>query len=232
MKISQIKTNKKNPRFIKDEKFKKLVNSIKEFPKMMELRPIIVDEDNTVLGGNMRLKALKELNYTEIPDNWVKKASDLTDEEKNEFIVKDNVGFGDWDWELLANEWNSEELEDWGLDLPKKKNNGEDLFNIDIPFYKPSEIEPEINELASLEKVNLLKNKIKKLNINKELKEILTARACFFTDFNFDKVADYYYNIGDEGIKEVFKDLGLVIIAPKEALDKGFISLSEFLVEL
>lgn len=117
MKISQIKTNKKNPRFIKDEKFKKLVNSIKEFPKMMELRPIIVDEDNTVLGGNMRLKALKELNYTDIPDNWVKKASDLTDEEKNEFVVKDNVGFGDWDFEILANEFDAELLEDWGLEL-------------------------------------------------------------------------------------------------------------------
>ena len=118
MKLSLIKSNANNPRIIKDEKFMKLCQSISDFPKMMELRPIIVDENNQVLGGNMRLKALKHLGYKEISDSWVKKASELTDEQKKEFIVKDNVGFGEWNFDILSNEWDSEKLTNWGLDLP------------------------------------------------------------------------------------------------------------------
>lgn len=116
MKLSEIKANPNNPRVIKDDKFAKLVKSIKEFPKMMELRPMVINTDNIVLGGNMRLKALKELGYKEISDEWVKRAEDLTDEEQRRFIIADNVGFGEHDWEMLANEWNVEELEEWGLD--------------------------------------------------------------------------------------------------------------------
>lgn len=118
-KLSSIQPNKDNPRFIKDDKFEKLKKSIKEFgDKMMPLRPIVIDENNVILGGNMRHKALLDLGYTEVPDDWIKKASDLTEEEKKEFIIKDNVGFGDWDYDMLANEWNEEELMEWGLDLP------------------------------------------------------------------------------------------------------------------
>ena len=116
--LSEIHQNKDNPRIIKDDKFKKLVQSIKDFPKMMELRPIIVDENSIVLGGNMRLQAIKEAGYTEVPDTWIKRDSSLTDAQKQEFIIKDNVGFGEWDWETLANEWDQEDLENWGLDLP------------------------------------------------------------------------------------------------------------------
>jgi DNA modification methylase len=118
IKISDLKKNPNNPRLIKDDKFQKLVKSIENFPKMMELRPIIINDQNIVLGGNMRLAALKELGYKEIPNEWVKKAKDLTPEQQNEFIVKDNVSFGAWDWDILANEWDSEQLVDWGLDLP------------------------------------------------------------------------------------------------------------------
>lgn len=118
MKLSNIKVNPSNPRLIKDEKFKKLVNSIREFPKMMELRPIIVDENMIIQGGNMRFKAIKELGMKEIPDSWVKQASDLTEEEKRRFIIADNVGFGEWDNDILTNEWDSVELEEWGMDLP------------------------------------------------------------------------------------------------------------------
>lgn len=118
MKLSQIKPNPNNPRIIKDAKFDKLKKSIQEFPAMMELRPMIIDADNVVLGGNMRLKALTELGYKDIPDTWVKRASDLTEDEKQRFIVADNVGFGEWDWEELANEWNAEELGEWGVDIP------------------------------------------------------------------------------------------------------------------
>ena len=114
VKISDIKTNPKNPRLIKDEKFKKLVKSIIEFPQMLELRPIVVDENNIVLGGNMRLKACKEVGLKEV---FIVRANDLTEQQKDEFIVKDNVGFGEWDWDILANEWDAELLNDWGLDV-------------------------------------------------------------------------------------------------------------------
>lgn len=119
IKLSTIKPNPNNPRIIKDDKFKKLVQSIKDFPKMMELRPMIVNSDNIVLGGNMRLKALKELGYKEVPKEWVKRAEDLTEDEQREFIIKDNIGFGEHDWELLNTEWDIGELEEWGLDLPE-----------------------------------------------------------------------------------------------------------------
>jgi len=118
MKLSQIKPNPNNPRLIKDDKFKKLVKSIQEFPKMMALRPMVINEDNIVLGGNMRLKALQELGFKEIPNEWVKKASDLTEDEVRRFIIADNVGFGEHDWEMLANEWDAEQLSEWGLDIP------------------------------------------------------------------------------------------------------------------
>jgi DNA modification methylase len=115
VKITEINGNKSNPRIIKDDKFKKLVQSIKDFPQMLEIRPIVVDEENVVLGGNMRLKACIEAGLKEV---FIIRANELTDEQKQEFIIKDNVGFGEWDWDQLANEWDTDKLEDWGLDLP------------------------------------------------------------------------------------------------------------------
>lgn len=119
MKLSDIKPNPNNPRVIKDDRFHKLVKSIREFPKMMSLRPIVIDSKNIVLGGNMRLKAMQHLGFKEIPDDWVKKASELTEEEQKRFIIADNVGFGEHDWEMLSNEWDVAELADWGLDAEK-----------------------------------------------------------------------------------------------------------------
>lgn len=118
MKLSQIRKNPNNPRIIRDEKFEKLKRSIQDFPQMMELRPIIVDESGVILGGNMRYEAIKSLKMAEFPDEWVKRVDELTDDQKKEFIVKDNVGFGDWDWDVIANEWDELPLDDWGLDVP------------------------------------------------------------------------------------------------------------------
>jgi len=115
MKLYKIKNNPNNPRLVKDDKFFKLVKSIKEFPEMLKIRPIVVNDDLIVLGGNMRLKACKEAGLKEVP---VIQASELTAEQQREFIVKDNVGFGEWDWDMIANEWDAEQLDDWGLDLP------------------------------------------------------------------------------------------------------------------
>lgn len=114
VKLSQIKSNPNNPRIIKDDKFQKLVKSITEFPEMLNLRPIVVNDDMIVLGGNMRLKACKEAGLKQVP---VIMASELTEEQQRRFIIADNVGYGEWDWSMLANEWDAVELGDWGLDV-------------------------------------------------------------------------------------------------------------------
>ena len=141
IKITDIKTNPNNPRLIKDEKFAKLVKSINEFPKMMELRPLVVNADNVILGGNMRFKALKELGYTNIPKEWVKRADELTEDETRRFIIADNVGFGEHDWEMLANEWNTEELEDWGLE--------------GFPFEEVTELEAEEDDYTEPDNIQV-----------------------------------------------------------------------------
>jgi len=142
IKLSTIHPNPQNPRLIKDDRFKKLVKSIEEFPKMMELRPIVVDSEGMILGGNMRFKALKELKYKDVPDDWVKRADSLTDEEKQRFIIEDNVPFGEWDFDILANEWDAVQLADWGLDIPdfalNKAEAEEDNYEI------PDEIKTDI----------------------------------------------------------------------------------------
>jgi DNA modification methylase len=119
MKLKDIKPNPNNPRVLRDDKFQKLKQSIAEFPKMLSLRPMVIDENNVVLGGNMRLRALQELGFNDIDEAWVKRSSDLTEEEKKRFIIADNVAFGEWDWDTLANDWEVVDLEAWGLDIPQ-----------------------------------------------------------------------------------------------------------------
>jgi len=113
--IEELRLNPDNPRFIKEDKYKKLLASIREFPEMLDLRPIVVDSEGIVLGGNMRLRACKEAGLKEVPVIY---ADQLTEEQKREFIIKDNVGFGEWDWDVLANEWDAVVLDAWGLDVP------------------------------------------------------------------------------------------------------------------
>lgn len=113
--ISQLKSNPSNPRLIKDDKFHKLIQSLKDFPEMAKVRPIVVNTEMVILGGNMRYKAMKEAGWKEVPVEIV----DWPEEKQREFIVKDNVGFGEWDWEILANEWEATDLEKWGLDVPE-----------------------------------------------------------------------------------------------------------------
>lgn len=114
--INEIKLNAENPRVIKDYKFDKLVTSIKEFPQMLELRPIVVNQDNVILGGNMRYRASIEAGLKEV---FIVQAKDLTEEQQREFVIKDNVGFGEWDWDLLGNTYDFTQLEEWGLDTIK-----------------------------------------------------------------------------------------------------------------
>ncbi len=139
VKISEVKTNPKNPRLIKDDKFRKLVKSIQEFPQMLELRPIVVDENNVVLGGNMRLKACKEAGMKEV---YIVRAENLTELQKDEFIVKDNVGFGEWDWDMLANEWDAELLNDWGLFVPEMPT------EVDYSILDDEDLDNELSDMA------------------------------------------------------------------------------------
>jgi ParB-like chromosome segregation protein Spo0J len=135
MKLKEIKLNPSNPRVIKDEKFQQLVKSIKDFPQMLSIRPIVVNEDMVVLGGNMRLRACQEARLKEVP---VIIANELTPEQQREFIIKDNIGFGQWDWDMLANEWDATELEEWGLET--------NFMNEDLPL-------EEVQESDTLEAV-------------------------------------------------------------------------------
>jgi hypothetical protein len=162
IKIGLIKPNPNNPRFIKDDKFKRLVHSVKNFPKMLQLRPIVVNNDLVILGGNMRYQACKAAKFKTI---HIVKADDLTKEEQDEFIIKDNSGFGEWDWEILANEWNTSDLIEWGLDIPDfdlpKEDTKEETISIKLsidPAY--SDIEHEVRE-----ELESMKGKYNGLNI-------------------------------------------------------------------
>ena len=133
IKINEIKLNPNNPRLIKDDKFNKLVQSIKDFPEMLNIRPIVVNDDMIILGGNMRFKACKEAGLKEVP---IIKASGLSAEKQREFLIKDNVSGGEWDFELLK-DWDALELEEWGIDMPVKdeaKTEGEIYFSEELDY--------------------------------------------------------------------------------------------------
>lgn len=164
VKLSSLKSNPNNPRVIKDDKYQKLVKSLLEFPEMLDIRPIVVNGDMVVLGGNMRLKACKEAGIEEVP---IIIAKDLTEEKQREFIIKDNVGYGEWDWDMIANEWDVVQLEDWGLDVIAKQN-WEELDYIDenlpapemrkdnvITITIPDELLGQIREIEQLIKDTL-----------------------------------------------------------------------------
>ena len=148
MRLKDIKPNPDNPRVLRGDKFQKLKQSITEFPKMMSLRPMVVDSDGIILGGNIRYRALQDLGFKEIPNDWVKRAEELTEDEKRRFIIADNVGFGDWDWDALANDWDVVDLEAWGLEIPGFDERGE----ID---YSDKNQEIDVEDLEGLMTINL-----------------------------------------------------------------------------
>jgi site-specific DNA-methyltransferase (adenine-specific) len=141
VKISEVKLNPNNPRLIKDDNFKKLVKSVIDFPEMLNIRPIVVNDDMIILGGNMRFKACKEAGLKEIP---IIKASNLSEDKQREFLIKDNVSGGEWDWDLLK-EWDNEELEEWGLEIPEFENNETYEIEPEEDNYEiPNEIKTDI----------------------------------------------------------------------------------------
>ena len=230
LKISEVKLNKNNPRVIKDIKFKKLVKSIKEFPEMLELRPIVIDEDNIILGGNMRYRACIEAGLNEV---FVKVAKGLTEEQKKEFIVKDNVGFGEWEWDVLSNEWNSAKLDEWGLDVWQDIEEAEEELdepiytqNIESPVYEASNEKPEASDLIIESVTDKLIEEIQASKISKLDKTFLLKAAQRHNEFNYKKIADYYAN-SDKEVQELMENSALVIIDFKKAIDLGYVKLSE-----
>lgn len=210
VKIKEVKPNPNNPRLIKDDKFKKLVKSIQEFPEMLKLRPIVVNDEMVVLGGNMRLKACKEAGLKEIP---ILKASNFSEKQQREFIVKDNVGFGEWDWDLIANEWDEEEVEDWGLDIPIEKETEKlSILQFEDVYYKPKEL-PNIN-LKDCINESLFNKKIEfieRSKLSEETKRTLTMFAYRFLKIDFQSLADYYYFNASDEEQKVMERLRLVL---------------------
>lgn len=139
LKINKVQPNPENPRVIKDHKYKALVKSIKDFPKMLEIRPIVVNSDMVILGGNMRLRACQEAGLKEIP---VIVAKELTESEQREFTIKDNVSFGEWDWDVLANDWDDSELNDWGLDVWKKAE------ELDLSILNEDDLSSDLSDMT------------------------------------------------------------------------------------
>ena len=208
--INTIKSNPNNPRIIKDNKFSKLVKSIRQFPEMLELRPVVVNKDMIVLGGNMRLKASINAGLKEIP---IVVADNLTEEQENEFIIKDYVGFGEWDWDVLANTWEIDKLNDWGLDVPTIKNT-ELLSGLkyDPVYYEPVAV-PNINlnDCIDLTKYKAKVSVINNSNVSDKQKEILKMFAYRFIKIDFESVANYYHHNATEEEQKVIERLRLVI---------------------
>ena len=210
IKIDKLKPNPNNPRTINQINFKKLKKSIQEFPKMLELRPIVVDENYIVLGGNMRLQALKDLGIKEV---FCVQENELSEQQKQQFIIKDNVGFGAWDFDRLANEWEIENLDDWGVNVPSIKNT-ELLSNLkyDPLYYEPKENPNiELEDCINLQKFNKKLEALDEYNLTDEQKRVLKLFAYRFIKIDFESVANYYFFNAGEEEKKAIERLRLVL---------------------
>lgn len=207
---ADIKPNPDNPRTISEKAFKILCNNIKRAPWMLAFRPIVVDENNIILGGNMRYKACIELKIAPIP--YVK-ASELSDDQRQEFILLDNVNSGEWDFDLLANVWDLDELAEFGIDVPNVSET-EKLSKIQYEdvYYTPEE-KPHIDlhDCLDLEKFNSKIQVIEKSNLSEDRKELLKIFAYRFIRIDFQSVADYYFFNASEDEKKVIERLRLVL---------------------
>lgn len=222
--IKELTLTEKNPRTISKKDFAVLKKSLKDFPSMLEVREVVIDENNRVLGGHQRIKALQAQGKTKVK---VKRVTGWTEEQKDEFMIKDNIANGDWDNDKLANQWDKEKLEEWGLPLKiASSSDYKELLDVSIPYYTPAEKAPDLSELADLSEVEELDDMILKLKCEEGLKRILRARSSFFADFDFQKIADYYA-YADKDTQALMKRLGLVIVIPKEAYEMGMCDFRE-----
>lgn len=277
IKLSQITENAGNPRTITEEKFKKLVKSLLVFPRMLSLRPIVVDSQMNVLGGNMRTRALchivsmtpenikdvldadqrltdseKRLAahywslWKEQPTATIVMASDLTEAQKKEFIIKDNVGFGDWDTNMLANEWDTDALKDWGMEdwqlegkNPAEEENGGADDNSDnnyerkivAPIYEPQDGDISIGDCYDTSKTDSLISAIEDSpDLDEPTKAFLKVAAYRHVKFNYEKVADFYAKAPEE-VQRFMEDSALVIVDIDKAIEDGFVKISKDFME-
>ena len=270
IKLSQIKLNESNPRFITDERLEKLINSLLILPKMLELRPIVVDDTFVALGGNMRYRALSRIAEMSIDaisnrlaqmrdftkkttgeqnvlidywKEWLKeptaiivKASMLSADERQEFVIKDNVGYGEWNYSVLNSDWDADSLSDWGVDLflfeEEKEEEKEETYSREIvtPAYEPSETTPTFDEMYNTAKRDQLIDEINDSNLADDLKKFLVAAANRHTVFNYEKIADYYSNSPKE-VQSLFERSALVIIDFNAAIENGYVHLTHELAK-
>lgn len=222
MNIKDIRINPKNPRYIKDERYQLLKKNLKEFPKMMKLRPIIIDDNGMILGGNMRYLAMVDLGYKEIPEGWVVKASELTEEERDKFKILDNVPFGDWDYDILANEWDMDKLQDWGIDIPElediikpnKKDN-------EIPEL-PKEPKSKLGDLYKLGNHRLLCGDATSIEDMKKLINGHDIKLCF-TSPPYNMAGSRYRNYDDNLKSQEYIDFNINTIKNIRPYLKGYL---------
>lgn len=228
--LSEIKPNPDNPRTISKKQLKSLAKSLKDFPEMMQLRPIVVDEDGVILGGNMRYQALLANGATETE---VEAVSGLTPEQKREFVIKDNVAFGDWDWDKLSNEFEAEQLNAWGLDVKDLTDGFKALSEIEAPF---KELSNETNyDVDKMTRANYYAELLGKLakeiddgvqsgQVHEWLAKLMKVRIMQSERFNFDELAKFYRS-GDasETERDLMRRLVFVYIAPKEAFERAML---------
>ena len=242
--LSDIRPNEKNPRHIQSYKLDKLKESLANDPEFMELRPIVVDKDGMILGGNQRYAGLKALGYKEVPDNWIVKAENLTEQQQKRFILVDNSPegmSGEWDFELLKDEWELPELEDLGFDLGSfdVESTGGDHSGIDdtytrkivAPVYEPKGERPPIKELIDRQKTQRLIDEIESAGLPDEVAGFLKFAAERHSVFHFRKVAEFYCH-ATEQVQDLMEKSGLVIIDFKKAIEYGFVHMTEKLGEL
>lgn len=262
--LSEIHENEANPRTITKERFSKLVDNILLFPAMLNIRPIVVDDSLTILGWNMRYRALvhiSQMDSAELKKRLIKskkgklndkisawapffdkptvpiiKASVLTDDEKRRFIIEDNVAFGEWDWDKLANEWDGEDLEEWGLDVwqPEgEKGDGEGekyTAKIESPQYEPRGEKPNLSDAYDLMRYNELISEIDASDVPEDEKVFLRFAATRHITFNYEMLADYYAHAEKE-TQKLFESSVLVIIDFNDAIQKGFVKINEGLIK-
>jgi hypothetical protein len=229
--INTIRENPHNPRTITEEKFRKLVDSLRQFPEMLEARPIVVDKDNVVLGGNMRLKAAREAGLKEVPIY----RSDWGHDKSSEFIIKDNVSYGEHDWDILANEWDSYPLAEWGLDVWTPEVEEEEPGNpystkVEAPIYKPTKAQPQVDELQGLGKYQEIIASIEGADLDPEIDSFLRMAATRHIVFDYEQIAEYYAH-APEQVQNLMEQSALVIVDFGQAIQDGFVRLNQELKE-
>lgn len=233
--IKTIKPNPNNPRLIKDERFHKLVQSIKDFPAMLELRPIVVNDDHVVLGGNMRLKACIAAGLKDVP---VVVASGLSEEQQREFVIKDNVGFGEWEWDALANTWDAAELAEWGLDVPSfadepaqtTETKNPYTQKISAPIYEITGVKPSFAETYDVTKYEKLCQQIDVSSVSEHEKQLLRVAASRHIVFDYSAMAELYAHSSLD-MQELMEESALVIIDFDKAIELGYARITKQLVD-